>query len=185
MKKTVAVSLLGVSLCGALGVGASAQTTDAAPVTKPIAIKLGVFLPSNGDVKNAIGKTWFSAGAEYAFSKIGDQQNLLPLAYVDYAGKSGHGINADYVGVGPGARYYFSAPGASTSVTPYVGAGIGAYFLHASGNGDSVNKTKFGFRVNAGVEFQQMYLLEVNYTNAGSESGTRFDGVNIQAGVRF
>jgi len=184
MTKMTAAGLLSLALCGLAGAGAQAQGTDAAPVTKPITIKLGAFFPSNGDLKNVVGKTWFSAGADYAFSKVGDQQNLMPLAYVDYAGKSGNGLTLDYIGVGPGVRYYLSAPAAGTT-TPYVGAGLGAYFLHASGGGDSFNKTKFGFKLNAGVEFQQMYLLEANYTNAGSESGTRLDGFNLQAGIRF
>jgi hypothetical protein len=184
MKKTMAVIGAGAALAGLLGTGAAAQTYDAVPVVKPLTLKLGAFLPINGTLKNAVGKTWFTAGAEYAFSKLGDQQNLMPLAYVDYAGANKHGLTVDYVGVGPGARYYLTAPGAGTT-TPYVGGGVGAYFLHASGNGSSINNTKFGFKVNAGIEFQQMYLVEVNYTNAGSESGTRFDGVGIQVGARF
>ncbi len=184
MTKTMAAGLLGLALCGLAGAGAQAQAPDAAPVTKPITIKLGAFFPSNGAVKTVVGKTWFGAGADYAFSKVGDQQNLMPLAYVDYAGKSGNGLTVRYIGVGPGVRYYLSAPAAGTT-TPYVGAGLGAYFLHASGGGASYNKTKFGFKINAGVEFQQMYLLEANYTNAGSESGTRLDGFNLQVGARF
>ena len=184
MKKTMAVGMLGLALVGLLGTGASAQTTDAAPVVKPITIKLGAFFPTNGALKNAVGKTWFTAGADYAFSKLGDQQNLMPLVYADYAGTNKSGLTVDYVGVGPGARYYLTAPGVSTT-TPYVGGGVGAYFLHASGNGASYNKTKFGFKVNAGIEFQQLYLVEVNYTNAGSESGTRFDGIGLQVGARF
>ena len=99
---------------------------------KPVTIKLGVFLPSNGNFKDALGKTWFSAGVDYAFNKQGDTQNMMPLAYVDYAGANKHGLKANYVGVGPGIRYYTSPPGTSTT-TPYVGAGIGAYFIHASG----------------------------------------------------
>lgn len=178
--KTAAAGVLGLALCGSAGAGAQAQ----APVTQPITIRLGAFFPTNGGLKNVIGKSWFGAGADYAFSKIGEQQNLMPLLSVDYAGRSGHGITASYVGVGPGVRYYLGAPGAQT-VTPYVGAGVGAYFLHASGNGGTSNKTQAGFKVNVGVEFQQTYLLEANYTNAGSDSGTRFDGFNVQAGYRF
>lgn len=184
MMKTMAAGCLGLALGGLAGGGAQAQAPEAAPVTKPITIKLGAFFPSDSALKDVIGKTWFNAGADYAFSKVGDQQNLMPLAYVDYAGKSGNGLTVSYVGVGPGVRYYLSPPGAGT-VTPYVGAGLGAYFLRASGGGDSANKTKFGFKLNAGVEFQQMYLVEASYTNAGSESGTRFDGFNLQVGVRF
>ena len=181
MKKTMAVILLGTTLCG---IAAGARADDAEPVQKPITIKLGIFLPSNGDIKNAIGKTWFSAGADYAFNKQGAGQSLMPLAYVDYAGRSSHGINADFAGVGAGLRGYGSPPGTST-MAPYFGAGVGAYFIHASGGGNSTNDTRFGGKINIGVEFQQTYLLEANYTYAGKVSGTTVDGFNIQAGLRF
>ncbi len=182
MKKTMAVILLGASLAG---IAAGARADDAAPVVKPVTIKLGVFLPSNGNIKDALGKTWFSAGADYAFNKQGTGQSVMPLAYVDYAGASRHGLKGDFVGVGAGVRGYASAPGASTTA-PYFGAGVGAYFIHASANGGgSTNTTRFGGKINVGVEFQQMYLLEANYTYAGKVSGTTVDGFGIQAGVRF
>ena len=176
--KTMAVWLAGATLCAA-GSAARAQATE--PVQKPTTIKLGVFLPTNANLKNGIGKTWFSAGADYAFNKQGAGQGLMPLAYVDYAGKSSSGVTVNYVGIGPGVRYYTSPPGTS-SLTPYLGAGVGAYFIHAT---TISNKTRVGFKVNAGLEFNQSYLLEVNYTNAGSVVGTRVDGINVQAGLRF
>ena len=189
MTKTTAVTLYATALaalCGSFGTRAQAQ--DDLPAPKPIAIKLGVFLPSNSDLKEVIGKTWFSAGADYAFlQKTGDGQSpaaLVPLGYVDYAINKSHGITADYIGVGPGARYYLGAPGTS-SLTPYVGAGAGAEVLHSSGNGTSLNQTRFGFKVNAGVEFSQTYLFEINYTYPGSLSGTHYDGFNIQVGAKF
>jgi len=111
-------------------------------------------------------------------------QSFLPLAYVDYAGANRHGVNANYVGIGPGFRYNLAAPGSSTLI-PYVGAGAGAYFLHGSGFGSSTNKTQFGYRLNAGVEFNQSYLFEINYTDANKLSSTRFGGFNIQVGAKF
>lgn len=208
--KTMILGLLGMLLCAA---SAQAQTTpapaDDTATPKPITIKLGVLFPSNGDLKNAVGSTFFAAGAEYAFINKQNPTSLVPLAYVDYAGRSknrsvddGQGnsvsldLTASTVGVGGGARYYIGTPGTG-SITPYVGAGVGVYFNHLkvaatvsssdqSGSAsDSLNKTQFGFRLNAGVEFQKMYLLEANYTNAGSVEGTRIDGFGIQAGVRF
>lgn len=183
MKQLIISAVIGTALCGLTLAGAQAQSAD--QVVKPVTIKLGAFFPSNGNLKDSVGKTWLTAGGDYAFSKQGEGQSLMPLGYVDYAGKSSHGLNASYVGVGGGFRYYTSAPGATTGANPYLGAGIGAYFLHGSANGDSVNKTRFGFKLNAGVEFRQTYLLEATYTNAGSVNGTRLDGFGIQAGVRF
>ena len=189
MTKTMAAGLLAAAfsagLCGFFSASASAQSDT--PAAKPITIKLGAFFPSGSALKDAVGKTWFSAGAEYAVTQGASSttaQSLLPLGYVDYAENSSHGIKADYVGVGPGVRYYLTPPGAGT-LTPYVGAGIGAYFLHASGFGSSDNKTRFGYRLNAGVEFSQSYLFEINYTDPSSLDGAQFGGFNVQVGARF
>lgn len=190
MTQTIPAALSAAALAAVLAFGLvlSASAQSATPAKKPITLKLGVFLPSGSRLKNAASDTWFSAGAEYAFvPKAGAEtavQSFVPLAYVDYAVVNRHGVNADYFGVGPGFRYNLAAPG-SSSLIPYVGAGAGAYFLHAKGIGGSSNKTNFGYRLNAGVEFNQSYLFEVNYTDGNSLSGARFGGFNIQAGLKF
>lgn len=188
MIKTTPVALLaaalGTSLVGFTSLSASAQSET--PAAKPVTIKLGAFLPSGSYLKNATSNSWFSAGAEYAFmpKTAGAAQSLTPLAYIDYAGSNRHGVNANYIGVGPGVHYALAAPGSST-IIPYVGAGIGAYFLHASGFGGSSNRTNFGYRLNAGVEFSRIYLFEVSYTDPESLDHTRFSGFNIQVGAKL
>lgn len=189
MTRTAAAALLaafGSVLSAGLSSGASAQS--ATPAEKPITLKLGVFLPSGSRLKNAASDTWFSAGLEYALVPKPDAETaapgFLPLAYVDYAGSNRHGVNARYIGVGPGFRYNLAAPGSSTLI-PYVGAGAGAYFLHGSGLGSSSSKTQFGYRLDAGVEFSQAYLFEVNYTDANKLGSTRVGGFNIQVGAKF
>ncbi len=177
---TLLASAFGAALCGT---GALAQS--AVTPAKPITLKLGAFLPSGSFLKNATSNSWFSAGLEYAPApRTAAASSLTPLAYVDYAGSNRHGVNANYIGVGPGVRYDLVPAGTSTLV-PYVGAGIGAYFLHASSFGSSSNKTNFGYRLNAGVEFNRSYLLEINYTDPESLDHTRFSGFNIQIGAKL
>ena len=189
MTKTTTVlnpttALLLASLSAALcGTGALAQSDT--PPAKPITIKLGAFLPSGSFLKNATSNSWFSVGAEYAPApRTAAVQSLTPLAYVDYAGSNRHGVNTRYIGVGPGVRYNLTPPGTSALV-PYVGAGIGAYFLHASNFGGSSSKTNLGYRLNAGVEFNRSYLLEINYTDPQSLDHTRLSGFNIQVGAKL
>lgn len=184
MTKTTTVTLLASALGAALcGTGALAQS--APPPAKPITIKLGAFLPSGSFLKNATSNSWFSVGAEYAFApRTAVAPSLIPLAYVDYAGSNRHGVNARYIGVGPGIRYNL-VPAATSTLVPYVGAGIGAYFLHASNFGGSSTKTNFGYRLNAGVEFNRAYLFEINYTDPQSLDHTRLSGFNIQVGAKF
>ena len=214
MQKIFILSAVGTLLCvsGVQAQTAPAQTAPAADeiqTAKPITLKLGAFFPSNGDVKDLFGSTFLSVGGEYAFTGKNRVSSVVPLVYVDYAGRSKNLSSTDSqgtsfsndltfstVGVGGGVRYYVGTPGTG-SVTPYIGAGAGLYFDHlknaatSSSGGQSVsdstsvNKTKVGFRLNAGVEFQKMYLVEVNYTNAGTIESTRLDGFGIQAGARF
>lgn len=177
-------ALLAASLSTVLcGTGALAQS--AAPPAKPITIKLGAFLPSGSYLKNATSNSWFSIGAEYAPApRTAAAQSLTPLAYVDYAGSNRHGVNARYIGVGPGVRYNL-VPAATSTLVPYVGAGIGAYFLHASNFGGSSTKTNLGYRLNAGVEFNRAYVFEINYTDPQSLDHARLSGFNIQVGAKF
>ena len=175
------------SALGAAGCSTGALAQSSAPPAKPITIKLGAFLPSGSFLKNATSNSWFSAGAEYApapRTAAAEASSLAPLLYVDYAVSNRHGVNANYIGIGPGVRYDLVPAGTSTLV-PYVGAGIGAYFLHASNFSGSSNKTNFGYRLNAGVEFNRAYLLEINYTDPESLDHTRFSGFNIQVGAKF
>lgn len=223
MQKTPIFSTLAALLCAATA--AHAQTTAPAPppaqntspptasadapAPKPITIKLGAFFPSSGNLKDIVDKTFFAAGAEYAFVNKENASPVTPLVYLDYIGRSknrsvddGQGnsvsldVTASTVGLGGGVRYSFGAPEAG-SVTPYVGAGLGVYFnrvkagLNVASGGqsasvsDSANKTQLGFRLNAGLEFQRTYLLEANYTNAGKIGETRIDGFGVQVGARF
>lgn len=134
------------------------------PVQKPITVKIGAFFPTDGNARDAVGKTWFGAGADYAFRKTDAAAPILPLVYVDYAGKSGNGLSL------------------ST-----VGAGIGAYFLNASGGGTSDNNTVLGGKVNVGVELNQGPFLEAAYQVTGKykNSSSNANGLSFMVGDRF
>ena len=108
----------------------------------------------------------------------------MPLAYIDYAGKNGNGVKVDYIGVGPGVRYYTSPPARARSRRTWVRASARTSSMPRAAATRSTRRASAS-RSTPALEFNQSYLLEVNYTNAGSVSGTRLDGINIQAGVRF
>jgi hypothetical protein len=183
----MAAGLLGATLCGLLGAtGAWAQ--EAGGGNKPSTLKLGVFLPPSGNIRRAAGDTWFSAGVEYAPRQSGGGAGggviVAPLGYADYATINRHGVNADFVGFGGGARFYGEPTGVN-AFDPYITAGGGVYFSHLSGRGDSTNLARIGFRLGVGLEFQRIYVVEATYTDAGSIRGNRVDGLNLQAGIRF
>lgn len=153
-------------------------------VQKPATVKLGLFFPTSSDARDAVGKTWFTAGADYAFRKTDAAAPVLPLIYVDYAGKNKNGLSLSSVGVGLGVRAYGNRA-TNTKVVPFYGAGIGAYFLHGSGGGTSENKTRFGGKINAGVELNQGPFLEAAYTLTGKVAGDDLNGVSVLIGDRF
>ena len=62
-------------------------------------------------------------------------------------------------------RGYFgqSSNGTGTSVSPYLGAGIGAYFSHASGGGTSKTNTQVGGKIFLGAELNSGPFIEAAY----------------------
>jgi len=180
MKKILVSALAAVT---ALGLGTTAVKAQTVDLQKPVTIKLGVFFPSNGTVQNKVGNDFFAAGAELGLSKTTADQATVPLLYVDYNGDSSSGQHLYDTGVGIGVRQYLGSPDASS--TPYVGAGVGAYFDQASLNGSSENKTNVGFKLDVGYEFDHSWLLEADYTDAGSAAGITADGFSVLAGYRF
>ena len=191
MKKTLIVGLLGVLLGVAAGAGVQAQTPDTT-VQKPISIKIGAFFPGNGTLKSATHNTWVKVGADYAFSKTNTANPLLTSGYVDYTGSSGSGNHASVVGVGVAARDYFSttSAGSGTSFSPYAGVGIGAYFSHASGGGNTKDNTQIGGKIFLGAELNSGPFVEAAYnilpqsTHIGG-SNIKYDGFDVSVGYRF
>lgn len=195
MKKTAMIGLLGLLLGTAAGAGAQAQTPDTT-VQKPISLKIGAFFPTDGNVKDGTHNTWIRAGADYAFAKTDAENPLLTSVYFDYAGSSSGGNHANLYGLGVAARDYFNTNstangvvGSGTSVSPYVGAGIGVYFLNASASGDE-NKTDttVGGKVFLGAELNTGPFIEVGYNilpQKISYYDVNFSGFDATVGYRF
>ena len=192
---TLAVAGIGMTFSGI----AQAQTAPApaqaptvanvplAKVAKPFRVKLGAFLPSNGDVKDAVGSTLFGYGVSYDFLKTNLNNPVTIGAYIDGAtgSKSHDGIKArlSYIGVGPMARYYFTPVVAP--IRFYGGAGLGAYFVNAKAGGDSRNKTELGGKLLAGVESGQGIFGELDYTFISKFDDVKPSGINLAVGYRF
>jgi hypothetical protein len=184
-------TLLAGALMAGIGTGLATTASAQAPTAnvptqqaaKPFAVKLGVNFPTDGDVKDAVGSTWFGFGLSYDIGKTKTAAPLVYGAYFDgtFASKSGNEASA--FGIGPEARYYFGAP--TQPVNFYAGAGIGAYFLHLKADGSSENTTRFGGKLLAGAEFKQGFLGELSYTFPGNVHGSTLNNWGIQVGYRF
>ena len=181
MNKTVITGFVALAALFSVSAAANAQSED---VQKPVTIKLGVFLPSNGTIKNATNDAFFAVGAELALSKTTAQDPTIPLIYADYNGDSKNGAHLYDTGVGVGVKQYLGS-GPNSSTVPYVGAGVGAYFDQAKDSSFSENKTNLGYKLDVGLEFSHAALFEVDYQDGGSLHGIRANGVDILVGYRF
>jgi len=181
MNKNVITGLVVLAAIALAPIAANAQSLN---VQKPVTIKLGVFFPSNGSVEGNVGHEFFAAGADVALSKSTAKLTTVPLVYADYNGKSSNGNHLYDTGVGIGVKQYLGE-GPNSATTPYVGAGVGAYFDQASQPGFSENKTNLGYKLDVGYEFYHAAVVEADYTDGGSIHGIRANGLSLLVGYRF
>ena len=198
--KSLKKALLATLLVAGITVAAHAQapTVPTAKATKPIAIKLGVILPS-GDAKDIFGSAAFYVGATYDLGKTKMESPVLYGPYIDAAfGSKSQSIGSvsvkgegSFVGVGGQARYLFTPP--TSAVHFYGGAGLGVYFDHVKGRisvageggSESKNKTTLGGKVFVGAEFAQGFLGELMYHFPGSVEGVNLNTFGLAVGYRF
>jgi len=176
MKKFVLPVVLGVLAFVAVGVAKADPVvgTKSADVVQPWTIKAGAAWSTSSHSQTLAG-----VGVDYAFEKSAKADNpVLPSIYLDDTFTTSHG-SANIADLGVGIRQDFR--GNNQSVTPYIGAGIGAYYASTSG----ANHTSFGAKVLGGVEFSGNWLLEANYTYRDKWNGANLDTYGVQVGVRF
>jgi hypothetical protein len=186
MKNIVSIGLLGLAL-GAMSPHVYAQDVATQPVVKPLSIKLGAYLPTDGSGRNQGGSTQFAAGVDYAFTKTSADSPVLPLVYVDYQGGSHNGGHANLYDVGVGVRAY---PNRSNGqdIIPFYGAGIGLDILDAKNGsgGGSTTKGMFAGKVELGVEMNSGPFAEAEYQIVPeSVEGIHDSGFNVMIGDRF
>lgn len=189
-----------VSMHSALAQGTTATATK---IKRPIRISLGEYFPSDGNVRNTVGKSFTSFGLSYDFHAT---QTTLPLIFGVYLadstktknislGKSTVKAEAGYIGLGIQARTYFVPE--SNSLRYYAGGGLGMYSLRAKSGvkqGNtlvSVSKTgtRLGGKIFGGVEWKKRYFGEIEgvFTGPINVQGATFDlsGLSASVGLRF
>jgi len=187
--KTFALPIvIGVLAIAAFGVAkadpvAGSSTTQA---THPWTITAGGEWSTNSH-----SSTLGIVGVDYAFEKSAANSNpILPSIYLD-DNFTTNGRSANVVDLGVAVRQDYRQPG--SSITPYIGIGVGGYYLDVSSQttgtppvtSPSYNTTQIGGKVFGGVEFASNWLVEANYTLRQSYKGTDYDSYGVALGYRF
>jgi hypothetical protein len=183
-----AIAALAFVTLMAVSAGAQVLNQPTQAVANPLSVKVGAFWPSSGTASHSGGKNQISAGLDYAVSKTSSSNPSLPSVYFDYEGGTANSGHLDTYGLGVAIRSYSNTPGAVKSSTgsPYVGAGIGAYDQSGKqDNKNSVSKINLGGKVFVGDEFTGGFFVEANYQILSSIAGMNPSGVGLQVGMRF
>jgi len=166
-------------------------------------------MPQAADLRNTGGNDWLYLSGEYSLQRS-HREAVAPMIYLDmYAGsQSADSYTYDYtyqvwnyagtqtltlstIGVGFGLKTTINP---RDSLGAYLGIGSGVYCNTASQDfydfdrdfgGTSDSSVQLGFKVEAGLVFNQRFVVEGLYENPGNLDDVNFDGASVNIGYRF
>lgn len=171
---TVAASLAIGVLCGADT--AQAQTIPTA-VSKPFAVKLGAYNPSEPTARRASGDVLLSLEAEYTIENLVELNSSYSVLSVGYIGQDGLRIIPITIGQNwtDGRKSYF------------YGFGVGLYNIKMELPGFTSNKDKFifGGYGTLGLNITERTFAELKYHYPYKYDDQFVGGFQLMAGLRF
>ncbi len=190
MRTPLVTALAALSAAVALSVHPAQAQTPTDTAAPPIAaVRGGAYFPFNSRIKNTVGKTWYGGGLDYTYGqKAGLSRSILSLDYIE---RSGGGGTVRLIPVTIGQ---FTVQGGSnsqgSSVKPYFGVGVGAYFVHQTipndvGIIETNNVTTIGGYVAAGLDLPSNLLLEARYHILPKVGSANSSGLQLMGGFRF
>lgn len=196
MRTPLTFAVLTVPGILALAFAATSAQAQTPPDTKspPVfAVRAGAYFPFNSTTKREVGKTWAGGGLDYSVQqKPGASRTILS---VDYIERSSGGSTIRLIPVTFGQ---FTLQGANegqhNNVRPYLGIGVGAYFVHqtvpstlptAQVTAQHNDTTTIGGYLGAGLDISTNFLVEARYHILPKIGGINSSGLQITAGVRF
>jgi len=150
--------------------------------------KIGIFRPSDSDLRDTVGNTWFLLGLDAESPIAPDASWVYSLEYLH---KSGNGQTVTEIPLlltwrktqvsaepslfeQPEAKYY-----------PYFGIGVGAYYLKDEKGGTSDSTWKTGFHILVGARFSSNLFAELRWNTIGEWKNWNWGGYSLLMGVRF
>ncbi len=149
--------------------------------------KIGIFRPSDSDLRDAVGESWFLIGLDAESPLAPDASWVYSLEYLHKSGRGGTlteipllitwrktQVSAEpSLFEQPEPQYY-----------PYIGVGLGLYYLKAE-NGTSDSTWKTGFHILAGARFPSNMFAELRWNTIGKWHDTDCGGYALMVGIRF
>lgn len=149
--------------------------------------KIGIFRPSDSQLRDAVGESWFLLGLDAESPLAPDASWVYSLEYLH---KSGNGVTMTEIPIlvtwrktqvsaepslfeQPEPQYY-----------PYIGVGIGLYYLKVE-NATSDSTWKTGFHILVGARFHANMFAELRWSTIGKWQNTNYGGYSLMMGVRF
>ncbi len=190
---SAALALSGTLALALVAPSAQAQTPPDTKSPTVAAVRLGAYFPFNSSTKRIVGKTWAGGGLDYNIQqKPGLSRTVLS---VDYIERSSGGSTIRLIPVTIGQFTLQGAgEGQSNNVRPYLGIGVGAYFVHqrvpsvlptSQATTQSNDTTTIGGYLGAGLDISSNFLVEARYHILPKIGGINSSGLQITAGVRF
>ena len=145
---------------------------------KPFAVRLGVFAPTDSDVRSASSAGGFF-GISLFLNHKSTSQTLLSLDW------DGTGLDVSGVNVTSGSfiltgRHFTTA---GTASGPYFGLGLGVFQTSGSADGVTVNgDVQVGGKLVGGVMSKSGNFFEGGYVHSGA---TGSSGLTVTYGFRF
>jgi hypothetical protein len=162
----------------------NAQTSQSSTVG---AIRLGAYIPVNTNTQETYGRYFFAGGLDYYFQNTTSERDLVSADYTEYS-KGANDLRV--IPVTLGQQTTSGSTGQSTR--PYVGYGIGAYFVHISNPNDAnlggstvENGIAFGGYIGAGLDIGSNLFLDARYHIVTPVKDVNTDSLELTAGLRF
>lgn len=164
-----------------VALAALAAVPALAQETKPLGVSLraGIFFPSDKDVRDIVGKTFFAGGLEY---KLRD----LNLGNMDTGYSGALSISADYYGKSDASSIPVLLNYVGMSNEFFYSAGIGVAFTKTTVGTVDESKSRLGYQFGIGYNFntgKTPFFLEAKYFGVSGRS--ELNGFAIYAGVRL
>jgi hypothetical protein len=165
----------------------AARAQDPQPAkTYPYAIKAGIFLPSQGTMRNQAGGEWWNFGAEYAPNFRYKPLGADVLFDIDFSFRD-NAAGRTSLDIPLTAKLQVNLTPVGSKFRIFGGIGGGVHFINSTFRGLTIQP---GLRLTLGVDLTSRLFVEATYDYVGGYTddqgfGVRTDGFRIVGGWRF